>query len=113
MAGQRFQVGVAEGFLLGGAARVVVLDDDGGGAAKFGGEAARGFEIDEIIVGKLLALKLLGGGEAFWRAAGGDVERRRLGRGFAVAKFLLRTKSQGEALGQHWFLPHPHLTGAS
>jgi hypothetical protein len=81
--------------------------------AKFGGEAARGFEIDEIIVGKLLALKLLGGGEAFWRAAGGDVERRSLVRVFAVAKFLLATKSQVQALGQNWFWAERHVIGGS
>ena len=39
-----------------------MLDDDGGRALEFGGEAARGFEIDEIIVGEFFALELVGSG---------------------------------------------------
>ncbi len=74
IAGKRFQVRVAKSFLFGGAAGVVVLDDDSGGATEFSGETARGFEIDEIIIGKLLALKLSSGGETFRRVAGGDIE---------------------------------------
>ncbi len=60
IAGERFQVRVAKSFLFGGAAGIVVLDDDSGGAAKLGDQAARGFEIDEIIVGEFFALELVG-----------------------------------------------------
>ena len=62
IAGEGFAVGLEERVLFGGAAGIVVLDDDGGGFREFGGEAARGFEIHKIIVGKLFALELLGSG---------------------------------------------------
>src|SRR5262249_4624472 len=61
---QGFQVCVSERGALGGAARIVVLDDDGGGIAKFGREAARGFEVDEIVVGEFFSLELACGGES-------------------------------------------------
>src|SRR4029077_13146384 len=90
---------------------IVVLDDDGGGTAEFGGEAARGFEINEIIVGELFALKLVGGGQALRATAGGDIERGGLVWIFAVAQFLLAAKGKVKALRQNWFFAEGDLIG--
>ena len=63
-----------------------MLDDDGGRLAEFGGEAACGFEVDEVVVGKLFALELFGGSEARWRGRRRNVKRGGLVRIFAVAQ---------------------------
>src|ERR1700719_3160970 len=79
VAGERLRVSVEQRGLLGGAAGIVVLDDDGGGPFEFGDQAAGGFEVDVIVIGKLLALKLFRGSESRGGMAGRDVQSRGLG----------------------------------
>src|SRR5258705_3333500 len=73
IASQRLGVGIEQGGLLGGAARIVVLDDDCGGPFELGHQTAGGFEIDVVVVGKFLALKLLCGGESRGGVGGGGI----------------------------------------
>src|SRR5258708_38270913 len=81
-----------------------MLDDDRGGAFEFGNQAAGGFEVDVVVVGEFLALKLFRGCESRSRMAGGDVESRGLVRIFAVAQFLLAAKGKIDSLGETPFL---------
>ncbi len=112
IAGEGGVVGVEESGLFGGAAGIVVLDDDGGGAIEFGDEAAGGFEVDVIIVGKFFALELFGGGEAGGRLAGGDVECGGLVGIFSVAKFLFAAKGEVDAFGEDGLVENFETTEA-
>src|SRR5208282_4651080 len=62
---------------FGAAARIRVLDDGRGGCVEFGDQLPGGVEIDEVVVGKLLAVKLGGSGNA---GGSGRVKRRGLVR---------------------------------
>ena len=77
-----------------------MLDDDGGGLLEFRGEAAGGFEIDEIVVGELFALELFCGGEACDFASCGDVEARRLDADFRRSASLLELQRDVDAFGE-------------
>src|SRR5580704_6197611 len=98
--GERLRVGIEQGGLLGGAARIVVLDDDGGGPFEFGDEATGGFEVNIVVVGEFLALKLLRGGESRCRMARGNIESGSLVGIFAVAQFLFAAKGDVNAFGE-------------
>ena len=82
-----------------------MLDDDGGRTFEFRGEAASRFEVDEIIVGELLALELLGGGQSARTVAGAswNVQSCCLVRIFSVAERLLQAQRNVQALGERLF----------
>ncbi len=79
------EIGVQQSRLLSSAARIVVLDDDGGGIFEFRGEAARRFEVNEIVVGQFFPLQLLGCSETFRRFSRRNVKRGCLVRIFSIA----------------------------
>ena len=83
---ERSEVGLEDGGAGGGSAGVGVLDDDDGGLVELADQLPAGVEIDDVVVAKLFALELLGGGDALAAAVG--VERGLLVRILAVAERL-------------------------
>ena len=76
-----------------------MLDDGDGGLLEFLHQRPGGVEIDEIVVGKLLALKLFRAGEARHRLTGRNIERCGLMRIFAVAHRLAAFERNMNAFG--------------
>src|SRR5262249_61899101 len=73
----------------GGGRRVAglgVLDDDRGRRLELARARVRGVEVEDVVVGQLLALEDLGARQAVWRRVGRGVERGRLVRVLAVAE---------------------------
>jgi hypothetical protein len=64
------------------------------GCVELGGERPAGVEIDEVVVAELLALQLVGVGDAEWCAVG--VERGGLVGVFAVAERVLERGDDAE-----------------
>ena len=81
---ERAFVGLGQGLAGRGAARVGVLDDGADGLIEFLREIPGGLQIDDVVVGKLLALQLAGVGDAGAGAVG--VHCGLLVRVFAVAQ---------------------------
>ena len=77
-----------------------MLDDHRRGILEFRGEASRRLQVHEIVVGKLLALKLLRGRKSLRRASCGHIQRGGLVRIFAVPQFLLEAQREVQAFGQ-------------
>jgi hypothetical protein len=79
---------------------VVVLDEDRGGPVELRlqihGETERGVEVEQVVIGQLLALKGRGGGEALGRRLGVDVPPGRLVRVLAVAQGLSPRQRRAE-----------------
>ncbi len=80
--------------LAGHAAGIGVLEDGHGGLLKLADQVSGGGDVDDVVVGKFLALKLL---EALVEA---PVERGLLVRVLAVAQLLRQRHFQAQALGQ-------------
>ena len=72
----------------------------GGRVAELGGKLERGIGVVEIVVAELLALDLLGLGDAARGRADRHVERRLLVRVLAVAQRHLERRREGPGLGQ-------------
>src|SRR6266704_2822148 len=68
IARQRFQISIDQRCLLRRSAGIVVLDDYSCGMLEFRGQAPCCFQIDEIVVRKLLALQLFRGSQSFRRS---------------------------------------------
>ena len=88
VAGQRLVPGIEQAVARGDSARVGVLDDDDRRrpVAELGDEVERGTGVVEVVVAELLALHLLGLGDAARVRADRHVERRLLVRVLAVAQ---------------------------
>ena len=88
-------VGFGESLPGRGAAGIGVLDDRDDGLVEFLGEIPRGLQVDDVVVGKFLALELVGIGHADAGAVG--VHGGFLVRIFAVAQ--VESFVEGEAQG--------------
>ena len=79
-----------------------MLDDDAGGpgVAELGDQLERGVGVVVIVVAELLALDLLGLGDAPAVRAGGEVERRLLVRVLAVAQLLAALQGERQRVGE-------------
>src|SRR5207249_4873664 len=82
-------------------AGIVVLDDYRSGILELSSQAARRFQIDEVVVGKLFSLQLFCRGQTFWGAARRNVQRRGLVGIFSVTQFLLAAQGDVHALRQY------------
>src|SRR4029077_20404082 len=91
-------------------ARIVVLDDDCGWFLKFGGEAARRLEIDEVVVGEFFALQLFGCGQSARCFSRGYIESGSLMRVYAIAQWLELFKGDVHALRQHFLCDQRGMT---
>ncbi len=99
VAGERLRPGVDERVAGRDAARIGVLDDDHGRrpGAELGGELERGVGVVQIVVAELLALDLLGLGDAARGRSDRHIERRLLMRILAVAQRHLQRAGAGPA----------------
>ena len=85
----------------GRSARVLVLQDDHGGLVELAHERPAGVGVEDVVVGKLLAVELLGVHEAVLALEVGQaVERRFLMRVLAVAQPLLLDHVQVVVVGE-------------
>ena len=80
-----------------------MLDNDRGGLQEFSGNAARGFQIDKVVVGKFFSLKLLRRCQSCRRFSRGNIKRSGLVRIFTVAQWLLTFERKIHALWQSLF----------
>jgi hypothetical protein len=88
-----------------------VLDNDSSGLLKLGGNAARRFQIHIVVVRKLFALKLFGGGQSRWNIARGNIKSGGLMRIFAVTQRLLLFQRKVKALRQCLFRNQSGMSG--
>ena len=95
---QGFAVGVEDIGAGGRAAGIGVLDDGDHGLVEFLTEGPAGVEVDEVVVAELLALELLGGGDA--GAGAVDVKRSALVGIFAVAERLRERVDEAQGGGE-------------
>ena len=100
VAGERFLPGIEQAVARRNAAGIGVLDDDDGrsAVAELGDELERGIGVVEIVVAELLALDLLGLGDAARRGSDGQIKRRLLMRVLAVAQRHLELARTGPGL---------------
>src|SRR5260370_41471347 len=96
---QRSPISLSESLASPCAARVRVLNDGADGLVEFLCEIPRGLQIDDVVVGKLFALKLAGIRHSRSRTVG--VHRRFLVRVLAVAEIESLLKRKAQRVGEN------------